>query len=123
MWINNYINQISWSTSNVTLVHSVQAKAKYEKMALKIRDYKVKKFEHWTAETERNLPLLIKMPLLLIVTSKSPIQAESVCISCILLLFFVTVQNPTTVRIYLLPFSTTHFVLSYFRMSDQLKPP
>lgn len=82
MWIINCINQINWPTSNVTLVHSVQAKAKYEKMALKIRDYKVKKYEHWTAETERNLPLLIKMPLLLIVTSKSPIQAESVRISC-----------------------------------------
>lgn len=94
MWINNYINQISWSTSNVTLVHSVQAKAKYEKMALKIREYKVKKYEHWTAETERNLPLLIKMPLLLIVTSKSPIQAEPVRISCSLRSVFCHCAKP-----------------------------
>lgn len=69
----------------MTLVRSAQAKDKYEEMAMKIRDYEVKKYEYWMAETERNLPLLIKKPLLIMITSKSQIQAELVCISRCLL--------------------------------------
>lgn len=48
----------------------------YEEMAMKLRDYEMKKYASWKAVTERNLPLLIKRPLLVMTTSKSHIQVE-----------------------------------------------
>ncbi|XP_035496799.2 dynein axonemal heavy chain 10-like [Scophthalmus maximus] len=40
------------------------AKDKYVQVALQFRDYEVKKYERWLAETEHNLPLLMKKALL-----------------------------------------------------------
>ncbi|XP_033947329.1 dynein axonemal heavy chain 10 [Pseudochaenichthys georgianus] len=52
------------------------AKDKYTEMALKIRDYKVKKFEHWTAETQRNLPKLMKNTLLVVSADENQVEAK-----------------------------------------------
>ncbi|XP_063753564.1 dynein axonemal heavy chain 10 [Eleginops maclovinus] len=46
------------------------AKDKYMEMAVKIRDFKLKKFENWTAVTAHNLPLLMKQALLVITTDE-----------------------------------------------------
>ena len=48
-------------------------------MAVKILDYKVKKFEHWTAETQRNLPMLIKKALLVVSADENQVEAKLVC--------------------------------------------
>lgn len=45
---------------------------KYEEMALKLIDYELKRFDHWKAETEHSLPLLMKRPLLALLTSEKP---------------------------------------------------
>lgn len=50
-------------------------------MSMKIRDYSEKKYETWRAETERNLPLLMKNTLLVLVTSVNKSQEKLVCIS------------------------------------------
>ncbi|XP_054466216.1 dynein axonemal heavy chain 10 [Anoplopoma fimbria] len=47
------------------------AKDKYMEMSMKIKNYEVKKYETWLAETEWNLPLLMKNSLLLINTSEN----------------------------------------------------
>lgn len=54
-------------------------------MAMTIKDYEVEKYKHWMAETERNLPSLIKKHLLVMVTSNSQNHEEVVCISRCLL--------------------------------------
>uniref|UniRef100_A0A4W6GCG3 Dynein axonemal heavy chain 10 n=1 Tax=Lates calcarifer TaxID=8187 RepID=A0A4W6GCG3_LATCA len=41
-----------------------------------IRDYEVKKYEQWTAETECNLPLLMKKPLLVMIITENQTQEE-----------------------------------------------
>ncbi|XP_062273833.1 dynein axonemal heavy chain 10 [Scomber scombrus] len=43
------------------------AKHKYTEMAVKIREYELKKYEFWLARTECNLPLLLKKNLLITV--------------------------------------------------------
>ncbi|XP_030593055.1 dynein heavy chain 10, axonemal isoform X2 [Archocentrus centrarchus] len=53
-----------------------QAKDKYVEMAERLKDYEVTKYESWIVETVRNLPLLIKKPILAMVTTKNPTQAE-----------------------------------------------
>lgn len=53
---------------------------KYEEMALKLRDYEVKKYGQWKAETETKLPLLMKRPLLAMITSEGHAQVDLVCI-------------------------------------------
>lgn len=58
------------------LVAFAQARHMYEEMAMKLRDYEMKKYASWKAVTERNLPLLIKRPLLVMTTSISHIQVE-----------------------------------------------
>lgn len=58
-----------------------KAKDKYTEIAVKFRDYEVKKYEHWLAETECTLPLLMKKHLLVMITSENQNQAELVCIS------------------------------------------
>lgn len=77
--------------------------AKYEEMALKLRDYQLKKYEQWKAETERRLPLLMKKPLLAIASCESHSQLDLVCITlfkCVLvfnaymLLSFLTLLKP-----------------------------
>ncbi|XP_044053526.1 dynein axonemal heavy chain 10 isoform X1 [Siniperca chuatsi] len=55
---------------------SKAAKDKYVEMAVQIRDYEVKKYMYWMAETERKLPLLMKKPLLASITSENLIQTE-----------------------------------------------
>lgn len=55
---------------------------KYEEMALKLIDYELKKFDHWKVETEQCLPLLMKRPLLALLTSeKTHLQVHLVCIT------------------------------------------
>ncbi|XP_061907302.1 dynein axonemal heavy chain 10-like isoform X2 [Entelurus aequoreus] len=46
------------------------AKSKYVEMSKKIGDYGVKKYRSWIAETERNLPLLLRKPILVIVSKE-----------------------------------------------------
>lgn len=53
-------------------MHFVQAMDKYEEMALKLIDYELKKFDHWKVETEHSLPMLMKRPLLAVLTSEKP---------------------------------------------------
>nr|XP_061803884.1 dynein axonemal heavy chain 10-like [Nerophis lumbriciformis] len=47
------------------------ARNKYLEMAKKISDYGVKKYKSWVTETERNLPLLLKKPVLVIISKES----------------------------------------------------
>ncbi|XP_042277329.1 dynein axonemal heavy chain 10 isoform X2 [Thunnus maccoyii] len=54
------------------------AKQKYTEMAVKIRDYEAKKYEFWLAETERNLPLLLKKTLLETINCENQVHAELV---------------------------------------------
>lgn len=56
-------------------------------MAVQIRDYEVKKYKNWMAETEHNLPLLMKKTLLDKITSEKQIQAELVYILYYLLTY------------------------------------
>nr|XP_046243361.1 dynein axonemal heavy chain 10 [Scatophagus argus] len=53
---------------------SKAAKGKYTEIAVQIRNYELKKYDCWVAETERNLPLLMKKPLLVMIASESQIQ-------------------------------------------------
>ncbi|XP_077600352.1 dynein axonemal heavy chain 10-like [Stigmatopora nigra] len=46
------------------------AKNKYLEMAKKISDFGVKKYKSWVSETERNLPLLLKKPVLIIISKE-----------------------------------------------------
>lgn len=72
--------------SNLTIkslmVHLPQVKGKYEEIAMKIKYYVERKHEDWMAETERNLPLMIKMPLLIMKDREGQLNAELVCITC-----------------------------------------
>ncbi|XP_058491324.1 dynein axonemal heavy chain 10 [Solea solea] len=52
------------------------AKDKYTQVALQFRDYEAKKYEQWLAETEHNLPLLMKKNLLVVITPKIHILLE-----------------------------------------------
>lgn len=62
-------------------MHFAQAMSKYEGMALMLRDYEMKKYDQWKAETERSLPLLMKRPLLALIKSESHVQLDLVCIT------------------------------------------
>ncbi|XP_031712248.1 dynein heavy chain 10, axonemal [Anarrhichthys ocellatus] len=53
-----------------------EAKGKYVEMSIRIKNYEEKKYEYWLAETESNLPLLMKKPLLVMITSENQIPAE-----------------------------------------------
>lgn len=78
------------------MVHLPQVKGKYEEIAMKIKYYVERKHEDWMAETERNLPLMIKMPLLIMKDREGQINAELVCITCqsfFFFFFFYFVQN------------------------------
>lgn len=72
------------------MLHSLQAKDKYKEVAMRIRDYEKKQYENWNAETEANLPLLLKKPLLVMSKNENQIQAELVCISLFYLLLTVS---------------------------------
>lgn len=61
--------------------HFAQAMDQYEGMALTLRDYEMKKYDQWKAETERSLPLLMKRPLLAMIKSESHAQLDLVCIT------------------------------------------
>ncbi|XP_019715984.1 dynein heavy chain 10, axonemal-like [Hippocampus comes] len=54
------------------------AKNKYLEMARKMNEYAVKKYRSWVSDTERNLPLLLKTPILAISVNESHIQSELV---------------------------------------------
>ncbi|XP_022608125.1 dynein heavy chain 10, axonemal [Seriola dumerili] len=54
------------------------ARQKYVVMALKIRDYEVNNYNNWVAETERNLQLLMKKPLLVNINTEDQTQAQLV---------------------------------------------
>lgn len=58
-----------------------QAMEKYEGMALTLRDYELKKYDQWKAETKRSLPLLMKRPLLTMITSENLAKLDLVCIT------------------------------------------
>ncbi|XP_071339029.1 dynein axonemal heavy chain 10 [Trachinotus anak] len=52
------------------------AKEKYVEMALKLKDYEISNYETWVTQTEHNLPLLMKKPLLVMITTQDRIQSE-----------------------------------------------
>ncbi|KAM9822155.1 dynein axonemal heavy chain 10-like isoform 2-T2 [Syngnathus typhle] len=54
------------------------AKNKYLEMGKKMREYAVKKYKSWVSDTERNLPLLLKTPILAIIVNESQDQKELV---------------------------------------------
>lgn len=60
------------------MVHLPQVKGKYEEIAMKIKYYVERKHKDWMAETECNLPLMIKLPLLLMKDLEEQINTESV---------------------------------------------
>lgn len=62
-------------------VHIAQAMDKYERMALKLRDYESTKYSQWKAETESRLLLLMKRPLLAVITSEGRTQQDLVCLT------------------------------------------
>ncbi|KAM9822995.1 dynein axonemal heavy chain 10-like [Syngnathus typhle] len=47
------------------------AKNKYLEMAKKVSEYGVKKYKAWMSETERNLPLLLRKPVLVIISKET----------------------------------------------------
>lgn len=51
---------------------------KYEEMALKLIEYELKKYDDWKTETEHSLPLLMKKPLLALLTNESHSQVHLV---------------------------------------------
>ncbi|KAK9522770.1 hypothetical protein VZT92_019216 [Zoarces viviparus] len=53
-----------------------EAKDKYVKMSMRIKNYEENKCNYWLAETESNLPLLMKKNLLVVITSENQIPAE-----------------------------------------------
>lgn len=61
--------------------HFAQAMDKYEGIALKLRDYELKKYSQWKAEMESRLPLLMKRPLLAVITSEGHTQHDLVRIN------------------------------------------
>ncbi|KAM9858629.1 dynein axonemal heavy chain 10 [Aulostomus maculatus] len=54
------------------------AKNKYTKLAMKIKNYEVKKYECWLVDTEHNLPLLMKKTLLVMISKENQVQTELV---------------------------------------------
>lgn len=62
-------------------MHFAQATDKYEGLALKLRDYELQKYGRWKAETESRLPLLMKRPLLAVITSEGHTQHDWVGIN------------------------------------------
>ena len=74
------------------MLHSAQAKHKYTEMAVKIREYEVKKYEIWLAETECNLPLLLKKNLLVSVNCEKQVHAELVSIFSLIFLLKIYTQ-------------------------------
>uniref|UniRef100_A0A4W6G9Y8 Dynein axonemal heavy chain 10 n=1 Tax=Lates calcarifer TaxID=8187 RepID=A0A4W6G9Y8_LATCA len=68
--------EVHQNVIETSLLHSAQAKDKYVEMAMQIRDYEVKKYEQWTAETECNLPLLMKKPLLDVRPAEGSLQRD-----------------------------------------------
>lgn len=66
-----------------------QVKGKYEEIAMKIKYYVERKHEDWTAQTERILPLMIKMPLLIQKDRDGQIIDDTVSMTCFCLLFFL----------------------------------
>uniref|UniRef100_A0A672JPG1 Dynein heavy chain tail domain-containing protein n=1 Tax=Salarias fasciatus TaxID=181472 RepID=A0A672JPG1_SALFA len=60
--------------------HTKTAKDKYMELAVQLKEYEKKTYECWFAETEHNLPLLMKKTLLANTTSDNPVQAEVVYI-------------------------------------------
>lgn len=74
---HSFAEPVNVSFSDFTLVHSAQAKDKYEKTAVKFLDFEGKKYEQWMAATEHNLPMLMNKPLL-VITSESQSQGEPV---------------------------------------------
>lgn len=83
---HSFAEPVNVSFSDLTLVHSAQAKDKYEKTAVKFLDFEGKKYEQWMAATERNLPMLMNKPLL-VITSESQSQGEPVRIFLCLLTY------------------------------------
>lgn len=61
-------------------------------MAVKIRDYELKKYEVWLAETESNLPLLMKKTLLATINCEDQVHAELVCILSLIYLLKIANQ-------------------------------
>lgn len=59
-------------------------------MAEQLKDYEAAKYESWMAETEHNLPSLMKKPILAMVTSKNSTQTELVCVICYFLITVVS---------------------------------
>lgn len=55
---------------------SIQAKAKYLEVGMRMRDYEVEKYDRWREDTEQKLPLLMKRTLLVVVTSSGVITAS-----------------------------------------------
>uniref|UniRef100_A0A3Q2Z942 Dynein heavy chain tail domain-containing protein n=1 Tax=Hippocampus comes TaxID=109280 RepID=A0A3Q2Z942_HIPCM len=47
------------------------AKSKYLEMAKKISEYGVKKYKSWISDTERNLPILLRKPVLVIISKET----------------------------------------------------
>lgn len=70
-------------------MHLPQVKGKYEEIAMKIKYYVERKHEDWTAETKRILPLMIKMPLLILKDVEGQLNAEAVCITYQFYLFIL----------------------------------
>ncbi|XP_057687718.1 dynein axonemal heavy chain 10-like isoform X2 [Corythoichthys intestinalis] len=52
------------------------AKNKYLELAKKMSDYAMKKYKSWIADTECNLPVLLKTPVLDIIVNESQFQGE-----------------------------------------------
>lgn len=99
-------------------------------MAMQIRDYEERKYAHWVAETEFNLPLLMKKPILVMITTENQIQAELVFISHYLLTYnccSVFCKNTYTVTILILFFFSQIpclcFDCSHFQAVSKDVPP
>lgn len=67
-------------------------------MAVNIREYEVKKYELWLAETECNLPLLLKKTLLLNINCENQVHAELVSIFSLIILLYYLILSLSIVK-------------------------
>ncbi|XP_037633762.1 dynein heavy chain 10, axonemal [Sebastes umbrosus] len=82
-WVRSLFHRIKYSILPILKVPEMLkseqgkvAKSRYVEMAMQFKDYQIKKYENWLAETECNLPLLMKKSLLVISTSGNQVEMD-----------------------------------------------
>lgn len=56
----------------------MQVESKFIEVALRMRDYEVELYNHWKAEINQTLPLLMKRSVLIMVNSTGTVYVDSI---------------------------------------------